>query len=171
MQDGVVAFLATNLNTTSTRVNPASYGFVTANRSSTRSDDNVTDATCVFNANSSTCTTGTMLYAWWLIDFTVAYRVRPTAYTLRDGFAATSQMPRSFDVLASNDKVRWDLLKRHVNDVSIKVPLGNATWVLNTPPVEKAYRYFLINQTDRNAGGLYFLSLSGFEIFGTLFGA
>ena len=111
-----------------------------------------------------------MHYAWWMIDFTDAYRVRPTAYKLTDGYRAGGQMLRTFDVFASNDKVRWDLLDRRTNDLSLTQPLSNHTWDITTPMLQGGYRYFLINQTDRNAGGLYVLSLSGFEVYGTLCG-
>jgi hypothetical protein len=51
-----------------------------------------TTAMCVLDEAPSVCTTGTMPNAWWVVDFTSAYRIRPTAYTIRDGFNDSLQV-------------------------------------------------------------------------------
>jgi hypothetical protein len=78
---------------------------------------------------------------------------------------------QDFALEASNNQVVWTLLREHRNDLSLEDVFSNFTWTLEDPPVQVAYRYFRITQLDRNSGGQFYLSLSGFEVFGTLFGA
>ncbi len=72
-----------------------------------------------------------------------------------------------FTFQGSVDGLKWDTIGKHLNDDSIAEPFGSATWTI---PRTKAYRYFQVQQLDRNDGGTFFLSLSGIELFGTLYG-
>jgi hypothetical protein len=78
-------------------------------------------------------------------------------------------MLQDFRLEGSNDGALWRFLHVHNGDRSINDSFANYTWTFDNP-VTVAYRYFRIIQTDRNQGGLFYLSMSGFELFGTLFG-
>lgn len=79
-------------------------------------------------------------------------------------------MLQDFRLEASHDGIQWRWLRTHHIDKSINETFGNHTWTLDSDPITVAYRYFRVIQTERNQGGLYYLSMSGFELFGTLFG-
>jgi hypothetical protein len=165
---GVIGYLGTNLNASATYVNPSVRGFVNASRSLEPPEEfDSGDATCVLDREPAQCITGSMRNAWWMLDFTAAYRVQVTAYTLRDGFNDSRQFIQWFSLEGSNNKLLWDSLDDRIMDTNITENFGSHTYRIARTA---AYRYFRVTQTDRNAGGLFYLSLSGIELYGTLFG-
>jgi hypothetical protein len=165
--NGVIYYLGTNLNGSSW-VNPASLGLVTAWRSSDLPTQRNATALCILEHLPSLCMTGSFVNSWWVVDMTPLYRVQLSGFALRDGTNASRTMIRNFVLQASNDAMTWlDVSPRYRNDVTIRGPVGTGFWSITRT---NAFRYFRVLQTDRNAGGTYFLSLSGIEFYGTLYG-
>lgn len=167
--NGVLYYLGTNLNTSSWE-NPANRHLASTSWSSSPSGQTIANSICILDLSPSECETGgNLVQPWWVIDLTPAYRVQLTAYSLRDGSNSSDTMIRNFEFQGSNDAKTWTILDgHHVLDESIYQPLGTATWF---PKRTAAYRYFRVLMLDRNAGGTFFLSLSGIELYGTLYGA
>jgi hypothetical protein len=165
--NGMLFYLGTHLNGSAWR-NPSSLGFVTAFRSSDLPSQANATANCIFERLPSLCITGSFENSWWVIDMTPAYRVQLTGFSLRDGTNSSRTMIRNFVMQSSNDGIVWqDVSRRYRNDVSVKAPESSAFFAITRT---NAFRYFRVLQTDRNAGGTFFLSLSGIEFFGTLYG-
>lgn len=73
-------------------------------------------------------------------------------------------------VKVSRDGIEWVTLYVHVDDTSLNEPGSTASWNLQ-PPVDekKGWRHVRIQQKGKNASGqTSYLSLSGFEIYGTV---
>ena len=164
---GVMYYLGTNLNTTAWS-NPAPLGYVNVNRSSDARGTLRNDSICVLDLEPDECSTSSEINAWWLIDMTPAYQIQLTGYTLRDGSNTSDTMIRWFQLLGSNNGVNWTVLDQHGNDRSVSDRWGSNTWFIDRTD---SYRFFKVLQTDRNAGGTFYLSLSGIEFYGTLYGA
>ena len=86
-------------------------------------------------------------------------------------------IPISFDILGSNDSVRWHLLRRVENDDSL-IPRPHAhVWPLGIDyggaPISSSrnggYRLIRIRQTAPSSSGKLFLVLSKVELFGALY--
>lgn len=60
----------------------------------------------------------------------------------------------------------------HADDTSLNEPGSTASWPFITPQDEtQGWRHIRIQQTGKNASGqTHYLSLSGFEIYGTVTG-
>lgn len=72
----------------------------------------------------------------------------------------------------SKDGVNWTTLYTHVDDGSLNEPGSTSSWPLEVPPDEiQGWRHIRLQQTGKNASGqTHYLSLSGFEIYGTVTG-
>lgn len=167
--NGLMYYLGTDLNRTTTWINPETRGFVRTNRSSDLAGVPRNQSRCILDLLPQQCETNSDVNAWWLLDMSPVYLVQLTGYTLRDGSNASHTMIRYFVFQGSKDGRVWETIGgSHSNDKSIKEPYGSSTWLVDRTP---AFRYLRVTQTDRNAGGTYFLSLSGLELYGTLYGA
>lgn len=70
----------------------------------------------------------------------------------------------------SKDGIEWVTMYAHIDDTSLNEPGSTASWNLQ-PPVDekKGWRHVRIQQKGKNASGqTSYLSLSGFEIYGTV---
>lgn len=166
--NGLMYYLATGLNTT-TWANPETRGYVATHRSSNFPGTSDNDSRCALSLYPVLCETNSdPLGAWWTLDMS-EYVVQLTGYSLRDGCNTTRTMLRYFVFYGSVDGRVYSVIgDSHQNDRGILTPFGSYTWIV---PRTQAFRYFKVLQTDRNAGGTYFLSLSGIELYGTLYGA
>jgi len=72
----------------------------------------------------------------------------------------------------SKDGLTWTTLFNHVDDTSLNESGSTASWPLEAPKDEKqGWRYVRIQQNGKNASGqTHYLSLSGFELYGTVTG-
>jgi E3 ubiquitin-protein ligase HECTD1 len=75
-------------------------------------------------------------------------------------------------VQVSKDGVNWTTLYTHVDDGSLNEPGSTSSWPLEPPTEEvQGWRHVRLQQTGKNASGqTHYLSLSGFEIYGTVTG-
>jgi hypothetical protein len=121
------------------------------------------------------CHTNDDKRAWVVIDLGVF--IIPTFYTLRYSKGFNKSAPRNWAFLMSktggSNSVDWDLLYIHSNDDKLKEFGSSATWCLkDSALVQKetqGWRFARIQQMGRNqSGSNYNLSLSGFEIYGTV---
>ena len=121
------------------------------------------------------CHTNDDKRAWVVIDLGV--HIVPTFYTLRTSKGFNKSAPRNWAFLMSKtggaNSADWDLLYVHSNDDKLKDFGAAATWSLrDSEKVQKetqGWRFARIQQTGRNqSGSNYNLSVSGFEIYGTV---
>lgn len=72
----------------------------------------------------------------------------------------------------SKDGLNWTTLYTHVDDGSLNEPGSTSSWPLEPPAEEtQGWRHVRLQQTGKNASGqTHYLSLSGFEIYGTVTG-
>lgn len=90
----------------------------------------------------------------------------PSAYTLRHARGYGRSALRNWLLQASSDAVIWTTLITHHNDNNLQEPGSTATWHIRC---DAAYRYIRIQQNGVNASNQnHYLSLSGFEIYGTV---
>lgn len=118
---------------------------------------------------------------WFCLDLGV--HLIPSHYTLRysKGFAKTA--PRNWALLASKtgggSLQDWTILMMHSQDDRLKEFGQAATWDLESQDAVKkekeangeGWRFLRIQQTGRNQSGAnYTMSISGFEVYGTVTG-
>jgi E3 ubiquitin-protein ligase HECTD1 len=75
-------------------------------------------------------------------------------------------------IQVSKDGLNWTTLYTHVDDGSLNEPGSTSSWPLEPPTEEvQGWRHIRLQQTGKNASGqTHYLSLSGFEIYGTVTG-
>ena len=79
---------------------------------------------------------------------------------------------RNWQFQVSKDGVNWTTLFDHQDDQSLNDPGSTGTWHLNPPEEEKqGWRHIRLQQSGKNASGqTHYLSLSGFELYGSVMG-
>jgi len=72
----------------------------------------------------------------------------------------------------SKDGINWTTLYTHIDDTALNEPGNTATWSITTDKEEtQGWRHIRIHQNGKNASGqTHYLSLSGFEIYGSVTG-
>ncbi|PIO35906.1 hypothetical protein AB205_0131630, partial [Aquarana catesbeiana] len=152
-------------------VNPAAYGLVVVTSSEGRNlpygrlEDILSRDSSALN-----CHTNDDKSAWFAID--LGLWIVPSAYTLRHARGYGRSALRNWVFQVSKDGQNWTTLYTHVDDCSLNEPGSTATWPLDPPREEKqGWRHIRIKQTGKNASGqTHYLSLSGFELYGTVTG-
>lgn len=121
------------------------------------------------------CHTNDDRKAWFSIDLGVW--LVPTHYTLRHARGYGRSALRNWQLQGSRDGVTWTPLYTHQDDCSLNEPGSTATWKIpdaqqsleGTYP--RGWRHLRIQQTGKNASGqTHYLSLSGMEVYGELWG-
>ncbi|KAK7477746.1 hypothetical protein BaRGS_00031034 [Batillaria attramentaria] len=169
--NGLLYWIGTNAKTVTEWVNPAQYGLVVVTSSEGRSlpygklEDVLSRETAALN-----CHTNDDKKAWFAIDLGVW--IIPTCYTLRHARGYGKSALRNWQFQMSRDGMTWTTLYNHENDCSLNEPGSTMTWPLDTDSDEKqGWRHVRILQMGKNASGqTHYLSLSGFEIYGTVTG-
>ncbi|KAI1706427.1 E3 ubiquitin-protein ligase HECTD1 [Ditylenchus destructor] len=86
----------------------------------------------------------------------------PTDYTLRTPL-------RNWLLQGSKDNHVWDVLVTHSDDRSLKEPGSTCTWPILVEIGKGPYRFLRVAQNGKNSSNsTHFLSLSGFEVYGTI---
>lgn len=168
-ENGIIYWLGTNAKSTADWVNPARHNIILISSSEGRSlpYGHLED---VISRDSSpvNCHTNDNKSAWFTIDLGVY--VIPTAYTFRHARGYGRSAIRNWLFQASKDATIWTTLKTHENDESLQDPGSTATWKITPEEIGdevEGWHYFRIQQNGANASGqTYYLSLSGFEIYG-----
>lgn len=169
--NGIMYWIGTNAKTAYEWVNPAAYGLVVVTSSEGRNlpygrlEDILSRDSSALN-----CHTNDDKSAWFAID--LGLWIVPSAYTLRHARGYGRSALRNWVFQVSKDGQNWTTLYTHVDDCSLNEPGSTATWPLDPPREEKqGWRHIRIKQTGKNASGqTHYLSLSGFELYGTVTG-
>ncbi|KAL3265554.1 hypothetical protein HHI36_009759 [Cryptolaemus montrouzieri] len=171
-ENGVIYFIGTNGKSTTDWVNPAQYGLVTVTSSDGRNlpYGRVED---ILSRDSSAlnCHTNDDKRSWFSID--LGLFLIPSAFTLRHARGYGRSALRNFLFQMSKDGVTWTTLSTHTDDSSLNDPGSTNTWPLSDIPSDEyqGWRHVRIQQAGKNASGqTHYLSLSGFEIYGTVTG-
>ncbi|XP_060685016.1 E3 ubiquitin-protein ligase HECTD1 isoform X2 [Hemiscyllium ocellatum] len=170
-ENGIIYWIGTNAKTAYEWVNPAAYGLVVVTSSEGRNlpygrlEDILSRDSSALN-----CHTNDDKNAWFAID--LGLWVIPSAYTLRHARGYGRSALRNWVFQVSKDGQNWTTLYTHVDDCSLNEPGSTATWPLDPPKDEKqGWRHIRIKQMGKNASGqTHYLSLSGFELYGTVSG-
>jgi len=160
-ENGIIFFLGTSMGLDSWK-NPMDLGHVVVTVARPKVDSKPPSA--VVGRDVVRCLCHDMLEGWFCIDFK-KNRVRPSYYSLRHYDCWDTEALRHWNLEASNDGANWVILRRHVNDESIKRKGQVCSW-----PVDCAdfYCKFRILMTGPNSNDHNYLVLSGFEVYGEL---
>jgi len=112
------------------------------------------------------CVTQPLENSWMKIDFKNFYIV-PTHYSLRHYISWDTEALRNWLLEASFDGSSWQTLRAHRTDNSLNHKGAVATWELRAKGAK--YRCFRVRQIGVNSNKHYYLSCSGFEIYGDIF--
>ncbi|XP_047650424.1 E3 ubiquitin-protein ligase HECTD1 isoform X5 [Phacochoerus africanus] len=170
-ENGIVYWIGTNAKTAYEWVNPAAYGLVVVTSSEGRNLPYGRLEDILSRDNSAlNCHSNDDKNAWFAID--LGLWVIPSAYTLRHARGYGRSALRNWVFQVSKDGQNWTSLYTHVDDCSLNEPGSTATWPLDPPKDEKqGWRHVRIKQMGKNASGqTHYLSLSGFELYGTVNG-
>ncbi|XP_043929755.1 E3 ubiquitin-protein ligase HECTD1 isoform X1 [Protopterus annectens] len=170
-ENGIIYWIGTNAKTAYEWVNPAAYGLVVVTSSEGRNlpygrlEDILSRDSSALN-----CHTNDDKNAWFAID--LGLWIIPSAYTLRHARGYGRSALRNWVFQVSKDGQNWTTLYTHADDSSLNEPGSTATWPLDPPKDEKqGWRHIRIKQMGKNASGqTHYLSLSGFELYGTVNG-
>ncbi|XP_041131235.1 E3 ubiquitin-protein ligase HECTD1 isoform X11 [Polyodon spathula] len=170
-ENGIVYWIGTNAKTAYEWVNPAAYGLVVVTSSEGRNlpygrlEDILSRDSSALN-----CHTNDDKNAWFAID--LGLWVIPSAYSLRHARGYGRSALRNWVFQVSKDGQNWTTMYTHVDDCSLNEPGSTATWPLDPSKEEKqGWRHIRIKQMGKNASGqTHYLSLSGFELYGTVNG-
>ncbi|XP_075469292.1 E3 ubiquitin-protein ligase HECTD1 isoform X7 [Ascaphus truei] len=169
--NGIMYWIGTNAKTAYEWVNPAAYGLVVVTSSEGRNlpygrlEDILSRDSSALN-----CHTNDDKSAWFAID--LGLWIVPSAYTLRHARGYGRSALRNWVFQVSKDGQNWTTLYTHLDDCSLNEPGSTATWPLDPTREEKqGWRHIRIKQTGKNASGqTHYLSLSGFELYGSVSG-
>ncbi|XP_032965572.1 E3 ubiquitin-protein ligase HECTD1 isoform X4 [Rhinolophus ferrumequinum] len=170
-ENGIIYWIGTNAKTAYEWVNPAAYGLVVVTSSEGRNLPYGRLEDILSRDNSAlNCHSNDDKNAWFAID--LGLWVVPSAYTLRHARGYGRSALRNWVFQVSKDGQNWTSLYTHVDDCSLNEPGSTATWPLDPPKDEKqGWRHVRIKQMGKNASGqTHYLSLSGFELYGTVNG-
>ncbi|XP_078190817.1 E3 ubiquitin-protein ligase HECTD1 isoform X12 [Callithrix jacchus] len=170
-ENGIIYWTGTNAKTAYEWVNPAAYGLVVVTSSEGRNLPYGRLEDILSRDNSAlNCHSNDDKNAWFAID--LGLWVIPSAYTLRHARGYGRSALRNWVFQVSKDGQNWTSLYTHVDDCSLNEPGSTATWPLDPPKDEKqGWRHVRIKQMGKNASGqTHYLSLSGFELYGTVNG-
>ncbi|XP_048218150.1 E3 ubiquitin-protein ligase HECTD1 isoform X8 [Perognathus longimembris pacificus] len=170
-ENGIIYWIGTNAKTAYEWVNPAAYGLVVVTSSEGRNLPYGRLEDILSRDNSAlNCHSNDDKNAWFAID--LGLWVIPSAYTLRHARGYGRSALRNWVFQVSKDGQNWTSLYTHVDDCSLNEPGSTATWPLDSPKDEKqGWRHVRIKQMGKNASGqTHYLSLSGFELYGTVNG-
>uniref|UniRef100_A0A8D8T0U6 E3 ubiquitin-protein ligase n=1 Tax=Cacopsylla melanoneura TaxID=428564 RepID=A0A8D8T0U6_9HEMI len=172
-ENGLIYWIGTNAKESSEWVNPALYDLVlvTCSDGRTLPYGRIEDI-LARDLPALNCHTNDDKRAHFSIDLGVY--IVPSCYTLRHARGYGRSALRNWLFQVSKDGLTWTTLVTHTDDTSLNEPGSTATWPIQIPrgvEDEQGWRHIRIQQNGKNASGqTHYLSLSGFEIYGTLTG-
>ncbi|CAI5448918.1 unnamed protein product [Caenorhabditis angaria] len=162
---GVVYWVGTNGKSLSDWTNPASANIIKIESSDTRQPFGKPEDVVSRDVNPINCHSSDDKNAHFTLD--LGLMLVPSSYSLRHSRGYGRSALRNWLFQGSRDKLVWEVLHAHADDQSLGEPGSTATWHLSDIQKDKSYRYFRIAQNGRNSSGqTYYLSVSGFEIYG-----
>lgn len=170
-EHGLMYWIGSNSKTAYEWVNPAHYGLVVVTSSEGRNlpygklEDILSRDSAALN-----CHTNDDKKAWFAIDLGVW--LIPSMYTIRHARGYGRSALRNWELQVSKDGTTWITLRKHKDDNTLNEPGSTASFALTCSEDEpQGWRHIRIQQTGKNASGqTHYLSLSGFEIYGTVTG-
>ena len=162
-KNGCVYWIGTRGNT-SNWVNPGARKWIKCDASSIMRDSQPVFALC--GRISVRLVTQPLENSWMSIDFKNLY-ISPTHYSLRHYISWDTEALRNWLLEASFDGNTWHTLRQHKNDSSLNHK--GATWTWEIKAKGAKYRAFRIRQIGVNSNKHYYLSCSGFEIYGDIY--
>lgn len=169
-ESGLIYWIGTNGKTCPEWVNPASVGLVVVTCSEGRNlpYGKLEDILCR-DSSALNCHTNDDKRAWFAIDLGVM--LIPNCYTLRHARGYGRSALRNWMFQVSKDGTNWTTLHVHTDDTSLNEPGSTASWNLDPGSETQGWRHIRLQQTGKNASGqTHYLSLSGFEVYGTVTG-
>eukprot|EP01006_Ploeotia_vitrea_P049935 TRINITY_DN67395_c8_g1_i1.p1 TRINITY_DN67395_c8_g1~~TRINITY_DN67395_c8_g1_i1.p1 ORF type:complete len:1605 (+),score=973.64 TRINITY_DN67395_c8_g1_i1:233-5047(+) len=161
-QNGILYWLGTRKFTAPWR-NPAETGIIEV-RSSPLASQSM-PAWAAAGRECVRCVTVPKKGTWFEFDLKGLY-VIPTAYTLRHYSSWDTEALTQWKFEGSIDGKKWKTLTQHKKDKSLTHKGATATWVVKG--ISKSYSMFRILQTGKNSNKHWYLALSGFELYGTV---
>lgn len=169
--NGLIYWIGSNAKSAVEWINPAQYNLVVVTSSEGRNlpygklEDILNRDSAALN-----CHTNDDKKAFFAIDLGVW--IVPTCYTLRHARGYGRSALRNWQFQVSKDGQTWTTLFTHKDDQTLMEPGCTASWPLEPSKDEtQGWRHVRIQQTGKNASGqTHYLSLSGFEIYGTVTG-
>lgn len=165
-ENGIIYFIGSNGRTTDW-VNPGQYGLVSITSSEGRQlpygklEDILSRESISVN-----CHTKDNKKAWFSIDLGI--NIKPSSYTLRHARGYGRSALRNWLFQMSKDGFNWTTLVTHSDDKNLSEPGSTFTWPIDCND-DEGFRHVKIQQNGRNASGqTHYLSVSGFEIYGTV---
>ncbi|KJH41368.1 HECT-domain protein [Dictyocaulus viviparus] len=166
-EQGVIYWLGTNAKTATDWTNPASIGIVQVTSSDQRQPFGKPEDVLSRDVNPINCHSSDDKNANFTIDLGIF--IYPTAYTLRHARGYGRSALRNWLLQGSKDKQVWEVLVVHSDDTSLGDPGSTATWPIEDDRNKGPFRYLRIAQNGKNSSGqTYYLSISGFEIYGEI---
>lgn len=160
--NGVMYYLGSH-GKTQAFSNPCMAGFVTVTCSDLANDSEPVSA--AVGRETVRCVSKPVKNSWFCFELR-NLTLCPTMYTLRHYSSWDTECLRSWVLEGSLHGVSWEPLVIHKNDGKLEGKGSSASWPIS---VDGRYRFFRIVQTGRNSNNNYYLPLSGFELYGTLF--
>uniref|UniRef100_A0A0K2TN15 E3 ubiquitin-protein ligase n=1 Tax=Lepeophtheirus salmonis TaxID=72036 RepID=A0A0K2TN15_LEPSM len=170
-ENGLMYWIGTNGKTAFEWINPAHFGLVVVTSSEGRHlpygklEDILSRDSSAIN-----CHTNDDRKSWFAIDLGIW--IIPTAYTIRHARGYGCSALRNWSFQVSKDGINWTTLIEHENDERLNDPGSTATWQIPEQQNEQqGWRHVRLQQGGKNASGLtHYLSLSGFELYGSVLG-
>lgn len=146
--------------------NPALNGFIDVNSSELADDSEPLFS--IVGDETVRCVTKSQVDAWMSIDLKER-RINPTHYSLRHYATWDTEALRDWTLEGSNDGSEWFTLKSHTQDGALNSTGDTHTWIIDPSSDVIAYSKFRLQLTGTNSSNHYYLALSGFEVYGTLY--
>ncbi len=150
--NGICYLLGTNFNKTKW-TNPAQKGLIKLKSSGWNSGWNSIN-NMVGRTSTVTCTSR-IKNAWISFDFGKNIKIKPKNYTLRHRYDCDGGYLRNWNLLGSNDGIKWTLIKQHgswmSSDKSLNKKGQSHTWTIEN--CDTFYQMFKIQMTGKNRDG------------------
>jgi hypothetical protein len=104
--------------------------------------------------------------SWMQLDLGEDRSLVLSHYSLRHGSNSRQDFLRNWVLQGSDDAKTWEVLQRHINDVSLNNIFDTHSWPVIKSPTPK--RFFRVLQNGRNSSTHNFLTISGLELYGEL---
>jgi len=162
-EDGLVFWLGSHGKTQQFK-NPGKLGLIRVTASSTMNDS--TPLATAVGREAVRCVTKPAENSWMAFDFGQV-KIKPTHYMLRHYSSWDTEALRFWIFEGSRDGQNWQQIKRHDNDGSLSKAGQMYTWKVSS---NSYYSQFRIRMLGPNSNNHWYLSCSGFEVYGSAVG-
>jgi hypothetical protein len=160
--NGILYYLGTN-ELTDNWQNPADMGLVRVEACSLQHNSQPKSA--IVGREAVRCVSQPNQDQWFVIDF-LERRIVPSKYTLRHYSSYDTEALRNWNLEGSTDGTNWVCLRAHRDDLSLQKKGQAITFEIQN--CTESYSKFRIFMTGKNSNDHWYLSLSGFELYGRM---